>query len=136
MNNVRKGKILALIPEGLNYSNSQRRVGTTEQLEELIVKTTLCVNTHRADNKELNEILKDEEAHLTKYDQVRRAKAAETRKKNQDYIEEKYATLSAQDYHPDMTLNEVDENAREMRRKIAMEKNMLNQMGHLEGCLT
>tara|TARA_B110000305_G_C18914739_1_gene392331 strand:+ start:260 stop:484 length:225 start_codon:yes stop_codon:yes gene_type:complete len=35
-----------------------------------------------------------------------------------------------------MTMQEVDENQREMRRKIAMEKNMLNQMGCLEGCLT
>jgi len=69
-------------------------VGTSEQLEDLILKTTLCVNTHRAQNKEMNELLKAEEDHLTKYDQIRRAKAAETRKANADFIEEKYATLA------------------------------------------
>ena len=103
MKNSRKGNILALIPEGLNHSNKQKNVGTNKLLEDLILKTTLCVNTQRAEVKDINHIFKDEEDHLTQYDKIRRAKAAETRKKNSDFIEEKYSKLAKQDQSQNMT---------------------------------
>ena len=71
---------------------------------------------------------------MSAYDRVKRKRRAETRKANSDFITMKHELWMKQ-LGRGTTKSEREENMRETRRKIQMEKMRLKQFGEIEGCL-
>ena len=155
INNLsKKGQILALIPKQRTLGqHSFRQRHCMDMVENVIVNSTLFVNENRGQkiqkyiSNEQDEIdQKIAEVHIipdagispelkiSKYDREKRTRIAETRKMNNEFIELKHWTWM-KNLGLGRTMSERQENQRETRRKINMEKMQLQQFGEIEGCM-
>jgi hypothetical protein len=114
-----------------------------EKLESLICSSTLILNAEIADKKPLLAKLERDKRKLlerinpdgdvSEYDKQRKIKIAAIKAENDRMIREKYAYLTHEN-HKNSTAQR-QENERELRRKVKMEQQLMQQFGQLEGCL-
>jgi len=70
---------------------------------------------------------------VSEYDKLRKIKIADIKAENDRMIREKYAYLTHENHKN--SRSQRQENERELRRKVKMEQQLMQQFGQLEGCI-